>query len=330
MINYTTLCGKLKEEILKFSKKLCAGLSLPEVKFISNVLFGLLCAQSILLTDIARSLCESITLKKTHERLSRNLTNFSSQKELIRNYNETVKAFFDDATIYCCDPGDIAKKYSRKQELLGKVWDASENKSVNGYKLVEIVALTHETKLPVPVYTELFSSKGDDVDTLTTEILKSFRHKIDNFGNGGIITGDRGLDCVDIFELCHKKEQKFIIRGKKNRNVIHNGETLNILDLANRFKGKITLKHTDKYGKNHNLKMWHIPIELPELAGVPLTLLAVHGYDKKDPEPMLLITNCDAAGKQKSLHILKAYLCRWRIEEYYRFKKNNSIWKIFV
>jgi len=29
----------------------------------------------------------------------------------------------------------------------------------------------------------------------------------------------------------------------------------------------------------------------------------------------------DANGKQKSKSILKIYLCRWRIEEYYRFKK---------
>ena len=81
------------------------------------------------------------------------------------------------------------------------------------------------------------------------------------------------------------------------------------------------MKHTDKYGKKHTLKIWHIQVELPELAGQVFTLLIVHGYDKKDPEPCLLLTNMDANGKQKSQSVLKIYLCRWRIEEYYRFKK---------
>jgi hypothetical protein len=95
----------------------------------------------------------------------------------------------------------------------------------------------------------------------------------------------------------------------------------NIEDLANAFKGKICLRHTDKHGKKHNLKIWHVQVELPEIMGQVFTLIIVHGYDKKDPEPCLLLTNMDADGKQKSIGILKIYLCRWRIEEYYRFKK---------
>jgi len=102
--------------------------------------------------------------------------------------------------------------------------------------------------------------------------------------------------------------------------VIYNGELRNIEELANTFKGKIHLKHTDKYGKNHTLKIWHIQVELPDLEGQVFTLIIVHGYDKKDPEPCLLLTNMDANGKQKSQSVLKIYLCRWRIEEYYRFK----------
>jgi len=103
--------------------------------------------------------------------------------------------------------------------------------------------------------------------------------------------------------------------------VIYNGKIWNIEDLANTFKGKIYLKHTDKYGKKHTLKIWHVQIELPDLEGQIFTLLIIHGYDKKDPEPCLLLTNMDANGKQKSQSVLKIYLCRWRIEEYYRFKK---------
>jgi len=323
MNHYTTLAGQLKEQILTFSEKLCVGISRPKLKFVAQMLFGILKGQSVMLTDIARALCEDITLKKTVDRLSRNCTKFNDREKLTENYTETVKPIIDEDTIYCLDPGELVKDYSRKQGGLCKVWDSSEKKGAKGYNLVEVTALTHKTKLPVPIYTELYSSENGDSEGETAEIIKAINHINDNFGNKGILTKDRGMDCVEIYQQCHNNGQKFVVRAKKNRNVIYNGETLNILDLANKFKGKIKLDHTDKHGKKHTLKMWHIPIELPDLIGVPLTLIVVHGYDKKDPEPMLLITNLDAAGKQKSLRVLKTYLCRWRIEEYYRFKKNQ-------
>ena len=52
MTNYSTLCGQLKEGILKFSEKLCVGLSLPKLKFVSDMLFGITKAQSVMLTDV--------------------------------------------------------------------------------------------------------------------------------------------------------------------------------------------------------------------------------------------------------------------------------------
>ena len=38
---------------------------------------------------------------------------------------------------------------------------------------------------------------------------------------------------------------------------------------------------------------------------------------------MLLLTNLDIKGKQTCLRVVKTYLCRWRIEECYRFQKNQ-------
>ena len=321
MNKYSTLSQQLKRGLINFSEKLCEGLSHVKFKFISCMLFGLIKGQNVMLSEIARALEEEITLKKVIERLSRNLKDFKKTAEITENYIKIVKESIDKDTILCLDPGDISKEYSRKQEKLCKIWDASKKRSVNGYKLVEVTALTHKTKLPVPVYTNLYSSKEEDVEKLTEENLKALKHIDKHFGKGGIRVMDRGMDDVKIYEHC--RERKFIVRAKVNRNVIYNGETMNILDLANKFKGKIGLKHTDKYGKHHNLKIWHVQVELPEVKEQILTLIIVHGYDKKEPEPCLLLTNMDANGKQKSRSVLKIYLCRWRIEEYYRFKKGQ-------
>jgi len=321
MNQYTTLSGQLKRCLTNFSEKLCVGLSLPKFKFITDMLLGLLINQNIMLSNIARSLNEEISLKKTVERLSRNLTNFDKRDELIDNYIESIKNQIDEYTIFSLDPGDIHKKYSRKQEGLCKIWDASDKKSVRGYKLVEVVALTHKTKLPVPVYTSLHSTNEDDIGNQTAENLKALEHLGKHFGHAGIRVMDRAFDDVKIYEHCFQNTQKFIVRAKKNRLVIYNGELWNIEDLANTFKGKIKLTHTDKYGKKHTLRIWHIQVQLPEVEGKTFTLVIVHGYDKKDPEPCMLLTNMDGNGKQKSQRILKTYLMRWRVEEYYRFKK---------
>ena len=322
MNNYTTLGWQLKRGLLNFSEKICENLSRPILKFVSSMLYGLLKSQSVMLTEIARALEEGITVKKTVERLSRNLKEFSRSSQLVENYMETIKGKVDEETIYCIDPGDLCKEYSRKQEKLGKVWDGSKKKVVNGYKLIEITALTHGSKLPIPEYTELYSAETE-YSVETAEILESLKHLDKHFGNGGIRTMDRAMDNVKIYSHCTSKEQQFIVRAKSSRNVIHNGKKLNILDLANKYKGKINLKHSDRHGKQHKLKIWHIPVELPKMPGVELTLVVVHGYDKKEPEPLLLLTNMDARGKEKSRRIVKIYLCRWRIEEYYRFKKTQ-------
>ena len=321
MNKYSTLAYELKRGIIKFSEKLCGGLSKVKFKFISCMLYGLLRNQSVKLSEIARALEENIAIKKTIERLSRNLTKFDRMDELIENYTNIVKGSVDKETIFCLDPGEICKRYSKKQEGLCKVWDASEKKVVNGYKLVEITALTHKSKLPVPVYTKLYSTEEEDIEKQSLENVLALKELDKRFGKIGIRVADRGMDDVKIYDYC--RGSRYIIRAKINRNVIYKDETINILDLANKFKGKIGLKHTDKYGKVHKLKIWHVRVELPEVEGQIFTLIIVHGYDKKDPEPCLLLTNMDANGKQKSRSVLKIYLCRWRIEEYYRFKKGQ-------
>ncbi|SDL08006.1 hypothetical protein SAMN04515655_1721, partial [Halanaerobium congolense] len=50
------------------------------------MIYRFLNSQSVLLSEISRSLEENILFKKTIERLSRNLKNFDDQKDLIEEY----------------------------------------------------------------------------------------------------------------------------------------------------------------------------------------------------------------------------------------------------
>ena len=58
----------------------------------------------------------------------------------------------------------------------------------------------------------------------------------------------------------------------------------------------------------------YIPITLPAIPDKKLTLVVIRGFGKI---PMMFITNLNPTDKKLSLTILKIYLKRWRIEEYF-------------
>ena len=131
---------------------------------------------------------------------------------------------------------------------------------------------------------------------------------------------DIGYDCNRYYEYFIKHDEKFIIRAKKNRNVIYKGKTVNILELTNRFKGKYKLEYNEKCGRKSSVKVSIIPIRLCEFRNTELNLVMVYGFGKI---PMMLITNLKSDDKRICTAICKVYLMRWRIEEYFKFKKQS-------
>ena len=58
-----------------------------------------------------------------------------------------------------------------------------------------------------------------------------------NFRRMCIRTLDRGFDAEDYYRYFLGRDEKFIIRAKKNRNVIYKNKTCNIMDAAKNIKG---------------------------------------------------------------------------------------------
>jgi len=115
-------------------------------------------------------------------------------------------------------------------------------------------------------------------------------------------------------------KEKFVIRAKKNRSVIYKGETINIMELAGRFKGKYSLKFKKKNGKQADCKISVVPIKLCCRPKEELNLVICRDIGK---EPMLLITNLKSDDDRLALTVTKVYLLRWRIEEFHGFKKQQ-------
>src|SRR5690554_3427518 len=194
MINYTKLIYQLKRKITNFSKKISKDLSVPNTKFVSQMIYGLLKSQSILLSNISRSLKEDITLKKTIDRLSRNLKTFDKQNELRASYIKTIAPYIDENTVFCCDKSDIVKPFSKKLEVLDRVRDGSTGDTEKGYDTFEIAALTDKKDLPIEIYSHIYSSLEKGFKSSNIETLKGLDFVEKHFGKSGVYALDRGYD----------------------------------------------------------------------------------------------------------------------------------------
>ena len=319
MTNYTTLNSNLKRGILNFSEKISKKFSRPVMKFICNMIYGMLASKSCLLSEIGRNLHESISLRKTVTRLSRNLNDFEDGEALFEEYLKAIKNRYNDKSILIIDGSDITKPASTELEDLCEVRDGSTGKIGIGYHTIGAAVLS-DRKLPYGVYSRIYSSREKDLISEDNETLNCFKFLSGHFSKSNIRTMDRGYDCNKYYEYFISNKEKLIIRAKKNRNVIYKNKTVNILELAKRFKGKYKLEYKDKSGFKRNVKISIIPIKLCEFKNTELDLVAVYGFGKV---PMMLITNMKSDDKRICTAVCKVYLMRWRIEEYFKFKKQS-------
>ena len=290
------------------------------MKFVCDMTYGMLASGSSMLSEIARNLNEKIPLIKTVNRLSRNLQDLSDDERnvVMDNYLKAIKPNYNDQSVIVIDGSDITKPASTKLEALCQVRDGSTGEIGIGYHTIGAAVLSSENKLPFGVYSRIYSSAEKEFVSEDQEMLNCFKFLSGHFKKSNIRTMDRGFDNNRYYRYFIENGEKFIIRAKKNRNVKYKGKTENILEVANKFKGKYALKFKDKNGRKIDVKISIIPIELCEFQGVSLNLVVVYGFGEI---PMMLITNLDSDDKRICVTVCKVYLMRWRIEEYFKFKK---------
>ena len=322
MINYNRLGFEIKRDFSTFSDKISKGLKRPQKKFILQMIYGILEGNKVHLSEIARSLKETISLKKTIDRLSRNLFAFEGQETVMENYISLIKKQIDeDHAVIVIDNSDITKPCSPMMEAISDVRDGSTGEIKKGYFTVEAAVLSKGKKMPMSVYEKVFSAAEEGFISETYENLCCLRSLSAHFSKTCVRTLDRGFDGNEYYKYFLRNNEKFVIRAKKNRNVIYNGKTQNIMDVAEKYKGNYRMDFMDKHGKKIECKISYIPVRLCEFPDRDLVLTAVYGFGK---QPMLLLTNLNISEKKKlCLIAVKIYLMRWRIEEYFKFKKQQ-------
>jgi hypothetical protein len=313
----------VKGELSKFSGIISKGFRKPKQKLIKEMLYGIQAAKDVKLSNIARTLKEEQALIKTEDRLSRNLDDEDFTEEINEEICRLGASKVTDDMVIAIDPGDIRKRYARKMELLGKIYDGSEKEVGGGYHLCKIVAADIEATRAIPLYCEAYSYEAEDVKSENSELLKAIEMVRRHIGDKGIHAIDRGGDRGVIYKyyLSRRTPLRFVIRLKE-RDLIHKGKRKHCLDMATSLPTpheSILIVYDDGKEKRRAVRYNAVAVKLPDYDN-PLYLVVVKGFGIK---PMMLLTSCtiNIRNKQSIWKIVEYYLARWKCDESYRYIK---------
>ena len=322
MDNFTINNYEMKRDIINFSKKICEGASKPESKFTMDMIYGISKSKDILLSSIAGALDEDTKKAYTIDRLSDNLSNDLSSS-IDENYCNLAMDSLGENPVFLIDDSDIIKPLGEKFEDLGIVRDgSSRNKSYEkGYHHTEIVGLTQNKKQPISLFSKIHSSTQKDfvsANDITFEGIDKIVNMLNKRKQKGIFVNDRGYDNNLIFNHYFEKNQYFIIRLKENRKVYCNHRWHKITAIRDSHKGKIKMNLLFQ-GEEKECSVSVIKVQITAKKKW-INLVLVYGLGET---PMMLASNIPIKSKEDVIKIARCYLDRWRIEEYFKFKKQE-------
>lgn len=320
MVDYTTKTGVLKRAIFKFTGKISAGMTRPFQKYVADMCYGAMAARSCVLSKIAQALQEGTQKINTVERLARNL-GAEIPEEVHDNYLDIVKPYLPENIVIHLDKSDVAKPCGRAFEGLSRVRDGSKstaNKAVmtNGYYVTEATVLTKSSH-PVSVFSEVWSAESPAFTSggefaYTEKVIRSCTKKL---GHATFVM-DRGYDDNDVFRLLDRLGQKYVIRLKLNRKIRVNGKKCSVQELCSNHRGKYATK-VIYHGRTRKARL---SVVKGVLSGSDRVLSMILIYGLSD-HPMVLATNLNTDSKNLAIIAMRNYFSRWRIEEYFRCKK---------
>lgn len=322
MVNFTTNTFEMKRDIINFSKKICEGANKPETKFVMDMIYGISKSKDILLSSIAGELNEDTKKINTIDRLSDNLTK-DLNSSIEDNYINLAMDTLGDNPVFLVDDSDVIKPSGKKFEDLGVVRDGSskDKKFEKGYHHTEIVGLTQNMKQPISVFSHIHSSTQKDYvsnNDVTYKALDRVILELNRRNIKGTFVLDRGYDNNEIFNYFFKHSQYFVIRLKENRKVYFNHKWYKITTLRDSRKGKIKMNLMFQ-GEEKECYVSVMKVQITAKKKW-INLILVYGLCDT---PMMIASNIPIKKKEDVIKVARYYLSRWRIEEYFKFKKQE-------
>jgi hypothetical protein len=322
-MHYAKTAQKLREQILRFSGELSAGLPKPTRRFIAEMVYGIQARQSVRLTEIGRALEERIPLRKTQYRLCRQLQRQGLWERLTTTLCRMAASRIQELTLLILDLSDVSKKYAKRMEYLARVHDGSEDGLANGYWTLQVIGAEPGKPTVLPLYNHLYSQRSPEFRSENQEIKEAIE-TISQWTQGrGVWVMDRGGDRDKVLgDMLHNR-RRFLVRLRKDRHLIYQGRTRAVLEIAQGcpmlYLETIIREERDK-ARSLRIEFGYRPVALPGYDD-PLYLVVVRGFGE---EPLMLLTNVPLKRTRKSLWwAVESYMTRWTIEETIRFIKQS-------
>jgi len=318
MSKFTTNTYTMKREIVNFSNKISNLSSRPNQKFSADMIYGMLASNSCLLTDIADKLHEPIKKVNTVERLSKNLLK-PVPDTVSDNYFNIIKKWVPEEPVIHLDDSDIVKPNGYKFEDLCRVRDGSESSSTkniykNGYHVTEACVLT-KNHHPVSIFSKIYSSKEKNFKSTNAITFEAMERGASLFGKATFVM-DRGYDDNKMFLKMNELNQNFVIRLTARRKLLYHNKWTPATELRNRRKGKVKMPLFYR-GKKQEAYLSHVKVKITA-SRKDVYLVLVYGITE---HPMMLATNIEINSKEDLIKVAKLYFSRWKVEEYFRSKK---------
>lgn len=318
MAYFTSNTYQMKREILIFSNKISKRLAKPQRKFAADITYGILASGSCLLTDVVDQLHEDTKKVNSVERLARHLGS-GIPKAALSSYLSLIRKWVPQEPVIHIDDSDIVKPEGHKFEALGLVRDGSKSSDTKnvyekGYHVTEACAITSNDH-PVSIFSQIHSSQQKDFKSVNDITFSAMERGKTLFGKATFVM-DRGYDDNKMFLKLDEMGQDYVIRLTAKRKLFFHGKWVHATQLMNQRKGKIKTPVFYK-GKSHNAYLSHVKVQITA-SKKDIYLVLVYGITE---HPMMLASNKEIKSKDDVIRVARLYFSRWRIEEYFRCKK---------
>ena len=322
-MQYSRIAGRIRTQIRRFSGELSAGISKPARRFVTEALYGIQVRQSVMLSEIARSLREEITFKKTEDRLSREIGRKGLGTDVEKNLLSMASGRIGEDTLLIVDLSDISKRYARGMEYMARVRDGSSGEVGNGYWTLQVVGTEAEGVHITLLLCRLYSHKAPGFDSENDEIISGVKAVYTATGGRGIYVIDRGGDRRKLIYPLLDRNARFIIRLVGTRHLVYRGRHVLASDLGHwcpMLYREQVVREEGGNEKSCQIEYGYRSVRLPGRKE-KLTLVVVRGFGQK---PMLLLTDVKVKRSRRSVYfIVGAYLKRWHVEETIRCIKQT-------
>lgn len=315
--NQARLSREMVAELKAFAQVLGAdpGIPKPTKRFLAEALYGMLKAQSVVVSRIARELKGTQPLLHRLQRLCYQLGNTRwDPMSCASSYLQWAKLEITPDTVLCADLGDICKKYAKKMPGLSLVWDGSDKGVKKGYCLAEIEAVRPDGR-HLPLYLDVLSSRKASYVSQNHQMDLAIDFVVAHIERKGIWVMDRGFDDEKRFRFMDERRLSWVIRSQGKRHVERaehshlKAQAVSAWAAGMRPVVDLNLRNA---GKTRTLKAAAMSVVLPDRPDSAYSLVVVWAGRKN---PWYLLSSLPALTPDAIRRIVAAYVARWGVED---------------